>query len=116
MSGDPSNIPTPIPLLTLSTTGSTFGDQLRTVNKLIQLINAQLIPEILNGLETDAKDTLVNAINEVYQIALAGGGGPVLGLVPFFKADGSPDNIPLTLANKVPFFKADGTASNISLV
>lgn len=34
---------------------------------------------------------------------------------PFFDADGTADNIPLTADQKLPFFLADGTASNIAM-
>ena len=38
------------------------------------------------------------------------------GTIPFYKADGSADNINLTSSGEIPFAKANGTTDNIALI
>lgn len=45
---------------------NTFGEWVDLMNETTNVVNAQIIGDILSGLQTTAKDTLVNAINELH--------------------------------------------------
>lgn len=42
--------------------------------------------------------------------------GGFVASIPFYKANGTLDTIPLTAESKLPFYKSNGSASNITLI